>query len=435
MRNRFEVGGVNACVRASEPELRRHSRLTQDSRADGDVMHFGVGPDVSGSRVLPGLRVSAARIRSGVLGRALVVISLVGCTGTSGGSAEPMSTQTVATEVEVAPLQDTERTIVDGSVRFPIEFLKGVASADPTGMVIVSGPHRIDVDSNQIRRIEGLPPFDDQDFWAFPAGDKAVITAFCHGCSQPEVFVLQIDSTAAVRIGSGFASPAPDGVWLKSYLSESSCTVGKVAFDGSILRPAAPFDCNTSIDGQYGIGVIVGLVDGTTQDSVLDPIDLSLVAEVSGFNSVVGSRVLTWDSHRFTLIDPLTGLSSDVESPTSIGSPARGKVSPDGTLVAVAFRHPSWPGPRQRLDVWILQLDTLAWTRMPSMPVAASLKSTSYQWLADGRFALFGDFDGVGPAVVIWQPEEAQLVVRSVDYPTSAGAVSWCTFMECLGNP
>lgn len=420
---------------ASGPALRRRRGLTQDSSVYSDVMQFGVGADVFGSRVLPGRRVRAARIRAGVLGRALVVISLVGCTGTSGRSAEPMSTQPAAIEVEVAPLQDTERTIFDGSVAFPIEFLEGVSSTDPNGMVIVSGSHRIDVDSDQMRRIEGLPPLDDQGFWAFPAGDKAVITAFCRGCSQPEVFVLQIDSTAAVRIGNGFASPAPDGVWLKSYLSESSCTLGKVAFDGSILRPAAPFDCDTSIYGQYGIGLVVGLADGTTQDAVLDPIDLSLVAEVSGFNSAVGSRVLTWDSHRFTLIDPQTGLSSDVESPTSIGSPASGKVSPDGTLVAVAFGHPAWPGPRQRLDVWILHLDTLAWTQMPSMPVAASLKSTSYQWLADGRFALFGDFDGVGPAVVIWQPEEAQLVVRSVDYPTSAGAVSWCTFMECLGNP
>jgi hypothetical protein len=240
--------------------------------------------------------------------------------------------------------------------------------------MIVSGSSLIDVDADEARPIDGLPALDEQSFWAIPADDSAIISATCTGCTNPEVFVLDRGSQSAVRIGTGFASPAPDGVWLKNYLTATSCTASKVGFDGSIIRPVTPVDCESA--------------------------------------PISESAERRWPQ---------------VEAPTSIGTPSAGQLSPDGTLLAVAYSHPAWPGPRQRLDVWVLDLDTLAWTELPSMPVAAALKVTAYQWLADGRFAIFGDFDHVGSALATWQPGDPELVVRPLTGDTSQAAVMWCT--------
>jgi hypothetical protein len=94
--------------------------------------------------------------------------------------------------------------------------------------------------------------------------------------------------------------------------------------------------------------------------------------------------------------------------------------SPDGRLLAVSFEHPAWPGPRQRLDVWLLDLIELVWRHLPSMPVPAALKATGLSWAPDGRLVLLGDFDGLGSALAVWRPGQDRLAVRSVP-PASRG--------------
>ena len=364
------------------------------------------------------------------------MIALVGCTSVDGDAVDQTSVPTPTptptptprvTEIAPAPTEQPEQTDAYGSVRYPIEYLHGASSSEPTGVQIVSGASLIDVDSGTVQHIDGLPDLDELNFWAMEAGDRTVISALCTGCTNSDVFVFDRQSEAAVPIGAGFPAAAPDGVWLTNYKSSSSCTVSKVAFDGSIIRRATPIDCDDAIRGEADIGLVVRRSDIEPTHALLNPVDLAPIADLEGFNAVVGDRVLTKGGKQFGLIDPLTGENVEFDAPTSIGTPSAGQLSPDGTLVAVAFGHPAWPGPRQRLDVWVLDLDSLTWSHLPSMPVAAALKATAYQWLADGRFAIFGDFDRVGPALVTWRPGESQLEVRPLSVTTSQGAVMWCT--------
>ena len=342
-----------------------------------------------------------------------------------------METTTAPTlPATVAPSSEHTDAGADESTRYPIEYLHGMSSAEPTGVTIVSGTSVIDVDTDAMRPIAGLPAFDDQNVWATPSADRAVIGVQRSGSTNPEIFVLDRDSRSARPLGSGFPAPAPDGVWLKRFESPTSCVASKVAFDGPIIRSATPIDCAAAVTGEYGIGLIMAVSDIEPRYALVSPVDLSTVTKLDGFKSVIGSRILTLAGHGFGLIDPLTGEGRQVEMPTSIGMPSGLSWPADGAHVAIAFGHPAWPGPRQRLDVWVLDVDSLEWTELPSMPVAAALKMTAYQWLADGRFAIFGEFDRVGPALATWRPGDAQLVVHPLTGTTSQGAVMWCTLGE-----
>jgi len=373
----------------------------------------------------------------------LVVIALVGCTSGDNDAVDhtsapaPRLAETASLPTDVPERTDEPQpTEADVSVQYPIEYLHGVSSDEPTGVQIVAGSFLIDVDTGSARHIAGLPELDELNFWSMAAADRAVISATCTGCTNPHVFVLDRASESVVPIGAGFAAAAPDGVWLTNYASPTSCTMSKVAFDGSTIRPAEPMDCKSSIRGESEIGLVVRRSDIEPTHALLSAVDLSVIADLTGFNSVVGARVLTKGGKEFGLFDPLTGEGVEFEAPTSIGTPSAGQLNPDGTLVAVAFGHPAWPGPRQRLDVWILHLDTLTWSHLPSMPVAAALKATSYQWLADGRFAIFGDFDHLGSALATWRPGDPQLVVHPLAVATSPGAAMWCTLgAECADEP
>jgi hypothetical protein len=69
------------------------------------------------------------------------------------------------------------------------------------------------------------------------------------------------------------------------------------------------------------------------------------------------------------------------------------------------------------MDLWLLDLETLHWTRAPSMPVHALVKRAGPVWTADGRLALVGYF-GNEPrpdhVLVVWQPGRAELQFRAV---------------------
>jgi hypothetical protein len=40
------------------------------------------------------------------------------------------------------------------------------------------------------------------------------------------------------------------------------------------------------------------------------------------------------------------------------------------------------------------------------------------------RFAIFGEFDQVGPALATWRPGDAEVIVHSLTATTSQGAVT-----------
>lgn len=221
-------------------------------------------------------------------------------------------------------------------------------------------------------------------------------------------------------------------MWVKRFESADNCTLSKIGLDGETLRAESPFDCGIHLLKATRFGLV-----GWTEDSgvisgvVLDPDDLSPILDGVGMiHAVVGDRILYRSNRGFALLDRQTGSEISIDSPTRIGGPDYGEVSPDGRQVAISFKHPTW-GSTQRLDVWVLNIETLEWTRLPSMPVAAALKSTDEVWAPHGRLVMLGHFDEVSHALATWRPGDSQLQVREVDYEPSAAIVVWCTSVEC----
>jgi hypothetical protein len=239
--------------------------------------------------------------------------------------------------------------------------------------------------------------------------------------------------SVAQPIGSGFPTPGVDGVWLRRIESSETCTLTKVDWNGETLHPETEFDCGVSLIEETDLG-LVAWTDagfGATQGVLLDPSSLTIVLEVGQIHGGIGHAILFRQDDAFVLLDTESGSETEIEFPTDIGQPDYGQPSPDGSVLAVAFKHPAWPGPRQRLDIWVLNMTTLEWTQLPSMPVAAALKGTDFAWTDDGRIVLYGAFDEAGVAVATYRPGDDQLQVRSVDHQPAASIIAWCTSPNC----
>ena len=129
-------------------------------------------------------------------------------------------------------------------------------------------------------------------------------------------------------------------------------------------------------------------------------------------HAVVGDRVLVSTHGRFVLVDPVTGDEVRLPTPPTVGSPRPGALSPDGDSVAIEYRSPA-----QIMDLWLLHVATLEWSRAPSMPVHAIIKRPAPVWTPDGRLAVVGHF-GTTPTsdhlLVVWNPAAPHLAISEV---------------------
>jgi hypothetical protein len=176
------------------------------------------------------------------------------------------------------------------------------------------------------------------------------------------VFVLRRGAVRAAPVGRATdAIPSGDGrgLWLWRYRDQRHCTLREVALDGRPRRPPRRVGC---------------------------------------------------DARRW------------VPRPTPLRGSGPGLRSPDRRLLAVEFADPAWEGgPAQLMDVWLLDLRTYRWRRLPGMPVLAALKFTGMAWTGDGRLLLLGSFDRVGDALVAWRPRQDRLAFRHLRLPADRG--------------
>ncbi|GII22373.1 hypothetical protein Pme01_19700 [Planosporangium mesophilum] len=268
--------------------------------------------------------------------------------------------------------------------------LHGVALTGPVRLrllVASNPPELVDVDTGARTPVTGLPAGADRPTWVTAVGQDAVITSSCLTCDAGgDVYVLRRGTTVARRIAAGssvVASPDGRGVWLTRY-DGTTCTLQEVALDGQTRTASRPVDCHVvprAVTGRY---LLTGAATGD------------------------GALVLT---------DVQAGSRTTIRRPTAIGDPSDGLASPDNRYLAIAFEHPAWPGPTQRLDLWLLEPASQRWQQAPSMPVPAALKFTAMTWLPDGRLVLLGDFEHVGQAVAVWRPGEDQFGIRTLALP------------------
>ena len=169
---------------------------------------------------------------------------------------------------------------------------------------------------------------------------------------------------------------------------------------------------------------------GGEQVALLDPGTGRVVARYPEVYGVVGDLVL-WGDHEgeagpFTLTDRRTGARHPVARPTPHGRAGLGLASPDGRLLAVEFADLSWDRVKGQVsDIWLLDLRTRHWRRLPGMPLITAVKFMSMAWTGAGRLVLAGDFERFGEALAVWRPGQDRLAVKRLALPGHAGSDSF----------
>lgn len=311
--------------------------------------------------------------------------------------------------------------------------LQGTALASPTGLrFLISGnpPVLVDLDRRRTTRVTGLA--DGQV--VLRVGASTVVNRECIGCT-PRVYVTRDGSTEARQIATGTAVAATSdrrGVWLMTQPGRGRCALNRIGLDGSKRSDPRPIDCRHRPLEETPLGLLCDV--WTTTDNeyvVLAKNTMKPIFRATGIIQILGNRALTSEyGQPLKLTDIRTGRVTELPAPTTVGYPSYGVPSPDGRWLAVSYESPAWPGPRQRMDLWLLDIRSLRWLHAPSMPVPLSLKDTSLAWTADNRLVLLGTFDATADsdidetfdAVAVWRPGDPQLSVRRITLPVSAGS-------------
>lgn len=364
--------------------------------------------------------------------RLLWVAAIVLCGAASCTPAAPASRPSAVPPNGVRVSEDLQR---------PMAPLSGVPLAAPTGLRLLlaaSPPVIVDLDRDTREELSGVPAGADRVVLVKRLGTSAVLSSdYPDFDPNAELFVLRSGSLAAERFTSGTSfAPANDqtGIWVARNLGDAGCTLHKIAFSGRELVPSRPLDCRFVLRDETPHGLLMSMVPASQHEPSWDEIisidSGQLVRTFENVLAVTDEWILARKRNEpVTLLLQQMGSDSrrEVTPPTDIGEPSYGQVSPDGRYMAISFEHPAWPGPTQRLDLWLLDLKSFEWLRAPSMPVGAALKATSFVWAADGRLVLLGDFDHIGTAVAVWHPGRDQLEIRSVPLP-ERGADSFITW-------
>ena len=163
---------------------------------------------------------------------------------------------------------------------------------------------------------------------------------------------------------------------------------------------------------------------------LLDPDSLAELARYPAVAVVDSHRVITFGNrHRggaVRLLDLRTGEAALLDRPDlDAHFDVRG-VSPDGPWLAVVFvtmsRMPT------TVDVWMLDLISLEWQRLPSMPALGSPMSGAVAgWAPDGRLVLVGQFNqdaGFVTQLATWRVGDAELSLMEYSYPPGRRGVA-----------
>jgi hypothetical protein len=295
----------------------------------------------------------------------------------------------------------------------------------------------LDVDRHTTTPITGLPRGRMIEY-IVRVGHTAVLTASCENCGS-QVYVVPPGSTAARRITDGAAVATVFGqerIWLRDQRGRR-CTLGMAELTGRRVAAARPISCDVYPTTTTSAGLVAAAPgqDGSVPAGViLRGGDLRTVFRGPWVLGVIGARVLTQNPDGYgkplRLTDIPTGNVRHIPPPQSPGELSDGVTSPNGRWIAIRFGNPAWPGPRQLLDLWLLDAKTLEWQHVPSMPTPVSLKETGIAWTDDNRLVLLGRFDRTPDIDInetkdvfaVWRPGDQDLSVRPVTLPADGSA-------------
>jgi hypothetical protein len=280
-------------------------------------------------------------------------------------------------------------------------------------LVASNPPFLLDVDTGRVTPIRAPGVMKRGVLWVTAVAGKAgvIVARYPRG----QIYAVRARGARPVFLGAGSdAVPSDDGksVWIKGG-SGSACRIRQVGLAGHQIGQAQPLACNETIQS----GGSLGLIYNSTR--VIDPLSgQTLLRTRYGVLAVAGKRlVLAGPEKAFTLLDTATGTQQRLAWPSILYGLDAPSVEYQGRLVALAFADPAWQGgPRQAMDVWLLDTRTGGLTHLPGMPALVDLKFTSMEWTSDGRLVFLGETDGEG-FIAVWRPGAAKLRVKRMRLP------------------
>lgn len=297
--------------------------------------------------------------------------------------------------------------------------LRLLVSSDP--------PFVLDVETNRIERLRGVPPVKRG------RGALSVVGVGGRGgavvlqsSGDAEVYGVPGRRLRAVRLGAArhiWPAEGRSALWMQRSLGGSRCSLQRVTLDGRLTRAPRAFPCASRGDPAGGLGVVV------RRTRLLDPTSgRTVFSGRFGILAVTGRHLLLrGPSRRFTLVDAVTGTRKLFDWPSTVEGLDEPAVDPRGRYVALAFADPAWRGGGQQvLDVWVLDTRTCELTQLPGMPAFVALKATNMTWTDDRRLVLLAEDRRT--LVAVWRPGETRLAVRTVRLPErEAGSDSFAS--------
>jgi hypothetical protein len=317
-------------------------------------------------------------------------VLLSGCTGEDPGPPPPATT---APSTAPAPLEGLTGVQATGGI--------GVTALLPT-----TGPTLFDADRGPAATPPGYPGLGLE---VRRVGTHAVFTAYSGdpGNKDPsEIFAYTGPSSPPRSLGRGWSvAPGADGesVWLIRQDAPDSCRLQHLSLTGGELGRGQYASCRTSVRAEIRQGLLITINAGAAEstDALIDPETGRTVRQYARILGATDDWLLLDGFTDLSLLDLRDGSRKPLTRPVA-GGPPTVVPSREGGVFAIDFFDPSYRGPQQTRDIWLLRPDTQAWTHAPGMPfITEHLKSAGgFDWSDAGDLVLA---DGV---LAAWHPGE-----------------------------
>jgi hypothetical protein len=319
----------------------------------------------------------------------------------------------------------------------PLPRLSGPALAGPTHLhLIVSGvpPFIVDVDAGTVRDVPGVVGSQRHPtLWVMPSGNGALaaVDQGCYPCRSGTIgFRIRADGSVRRIVRGRSVAPArtSPATWVLRSAVHGHCRLTLVPSSRPSVRAPCGFLARDTEAGLLawtpGGETLVDTRTGRVRAKArrLEPLHGDLVLEETG------EAVL--EEQRLSLVDLAGGARRPLKWPSILAGLDEVAAQPHGTLVAVAFGDPAYPGPAQAQDVWILDTATGTFRHLPGFPAQVDLKFSSIAWTRDDRLVLL--LQGGGRTVLaVWRPGTRTLPLRVLALPERSGGSD--TFVPLVG--